>query len=191
MHRLGVLGGTFDPIHIGHLVLALEACAQRDLAGVVLVPTGDPWQKPTVHASAADRLAMAELAAQDQPQLSVSTVDIDRPGPSYSIDTIRDLHAQHPETDFEFIVGSDALAGLASWQDHEELVSLVTFVVAERPGTPVAFEPGARVESIKVPLLDVSSSDIRSRVALARSVAYLVPDDVKQYLEDHGLYRAS
>lgn len=190
MKRFGLLGGTFDPVHIGHLVLALEACEQRDLDAVVLVPAGDPWQKGSVVANAEQRLAMVTNAIAGLDQLLVSSVDIEREGPSYSIDTIDDLAEQYPDVEFEFIIGSDVLTGLPTWHRYEELVSRVVFVVAERPGTPLEYPPEVQVAAITVPLLDVSSTDIRERVAQGRSIAFLVPDPVGEYVHNTGLYRS-
>lgn len=182
MKRLGILGGTFDPIHSAHLVLALEACEQRDLDAVILVPAGDPWQKGATTASAQDRLKLVQDAAAGHDKLLVSSVDVDREGPSYTIDTIRDLQAEYPDAEFEFIIGSDALANLPTWKSYEELAKTLTFVVAERPGTEVTAPPGATVETIDVPLLEISSTDIRARVKQGRSIAFLVPQVVEEYI---------
>lgn len=190
MKRLGLLGGTFDPIHIGHLVLAIEACQQRDLDAVIVVPARDPWQKGTVVASAERRLDMVNCAITSHAQLLSSIVDLEREGPSYAIDTIDDLAKQYPDVEFEFIVGSDALSGVPTWHRADELVSRVVFVCAERPGTPLEIPPGTRVATIQVPRLDISSTDIRERVAQGRSIAFLVPDAVGEYVHNEGLYRS-
>lgn len=189
MQRLGLLGGTFDPIHIAHLVLALAACEQRDLDAVVLVPANDPWQKSSVVASPEQRLTMTQLAVGSQDKLLASGVDLRREGPSYAIDTIRDLTREYPEAEFEFIVGSDALANLSTWKNYAELIQMVTFVAAERPGTPLQVPDGGKIAAISVPLLEVSSTDIRTRVQEGRSIAFLVPEAVEQYIQDTDLYQ--
>lgn len=191
MQRLGVLGGTFDPIHIGHLVLALWTAEQRSLDAVVLVPAGDPWQKSDVQAPAVDRLAMVQLAVEPHHNLVVSTVDIDRPGPSYTVDTIAELQREYPGAKFEFIVGSDALAKLPTWKNYQQLLSMVTFIVAERPGTPIASDSSPEIAMVRVLALEISSSNIRTRVARGESISYLVPSSVAQFIERHDLYRNS
>lgn len=190
MKRFGLLGGTFDPIHIGHLVLALEASEQRDLDAVVVVPARDPWQKRTVVASPEQRLDMVNRAIAGHSRLLSSAVDLDREGPSYAINTVNDLSDQFPDAEFEFIIGSDALATVPTWHRTDELTKRVVFICAQRPGTPIEIPPEAKVATINVPLLDVSSTDIRDRVAQGRSIAFLVPDAVGEYLHDEGIYRS-
>ena len=191
MRRLGILGGTFDPIHNGHLVLASEACAQRNLDAVILVPAGDPWQKSSVVASSTDRLAMLYCAVEGRDDLLVSNADMEREGPSYAIDTIRDLRSGYPNTEFEFIVGSDALAGIPTWNSFDELVEAVTFVAAQRPGTPFVVPDRVKATAIAVPQLEISSTAIRTRVQEGRSIAFLVPEGVEEYIYSSGLYLSS
>ena len=189
---VGILGGTFDPIHRGHLEAAASVAEQLGLSTILLVPTGDPWQK-TAHASREDRLAMTSLAAAEADVFAVSRVDIDRPGPTYTLDTLRDLREQYPEADLFFIVGADALAGLPSWRSPELLAEMATFVGVTRPGERF-IDPdiaGLHVVRVDVPAVDVSSTQIRSRVADGEPIDGLVPDVVADYISSHRLYRES
>jgi nicotinate-nucleotide adenylyltransferase len=191
--RVGVMGGTFDPVHHGHLVAASEVAAQFDLDEVVFVPTGQPWQKSHQKvAPAEDRYLMTVIATASNPRFSVSRIDIDRDGPTYTIDTLRDLKAEHGEgTDLFFITGADALAAILSWRSAEELVTLAHFVGVTRPGHQLA-DPGfpqGSVSLIEVPAMAISSTDCRARVAAGEPVWYLVPDGVVQYISKSGLYR--
>lgn len=195
MQRLGILGGTFDPVHIGHLVFAGEVHRALELDSVVLVPAGDPWQKSNqVVASTKARLDMLNLVAAEDSRFVVSSVDIDRAGPTYAIDTVTDLALQHPDSQFEFIVGSDAYLGIDTWKDHEKLLDLVNIVVARRPGDtssqsdiPQSFA-GPGVTEVQVPLLDVSSTNLRQRISGGDSIQYLVPESVRTYISENGIY---
>jgi nicotinate-nucleotide adenylyltransferase len=190
--RLGVMGGTFDPIHHGHLVAASEVAAQFDLDEVVFVPTGQPWQKSHRAVSAAeDRYLMTVVATVENPQFSVSRIDIDRGGPTYTVDTLRDLRALNPDTDLFFITGADALAQILTWRDSEELFSLAHFIGVTRPGHTLtdAGLPKGGVSLIEVPALAISSTDCRARVAKGAPVWYLVPDGVVRYIDKRQLYR--
>lgn len=187
------MGGTFDPVHHGHLVAASEVAAQFDLDEVVFVPTGQPWQKSHRKvAPAEDRYLMTVIATASNPRFSVSRIDIDRDGPTYTIDTLRDLKAEHGEgTDLFFITGADALAAILSWRSAEELVTLAHFVGVTRPGHQLS-DPGfpqGSVSLIEVPAMAISSTDCRARVAAGEPVWYLVPDGVVQYISKSGLYR--
>ncbi|HVE25793.1 MAG TPA: nicotinate-nucleotide adenylyltransferase [Sporichthya sp.] len=190
--RLGVMGGTFDPIHHGHLVAAAAVADYFALDEVVFVPTGQPWQKEGRAVSAAeDRYLMTVIATASNPRFSVSRVDIDRPGQTYTIDTLRDLRAERGEdAEFYFITGADALAEILTWRDVEALFALAHFVGCTRPGHPLADPglPGARVSLIEVPALAISSTDCRERVAVGRPIQYLVPDGVVQYIAKRRLY---
>jgi nicotinate-nucleotide adenylyltransferase len=191
--RLGVMGGTFDPIHNGHLVAASEVQALFGLDEVVFVPTGQPWQKSHVKvASAEDRYLMTVIATASNPRFSVSRIDIERPGVTYTIDTLTDLRAQRGEdVDFYFITGADALAQILSWRDAHELFRLAHFVGCTRPGHHLV-DPGfpdGGVSLVEVPALAISSSGCRDRVRRGLPIWYLVPDGVVQYISKRNLYQ--
>ncbi|EST35873.1 nicotinic acid mononucleotide adenylyltransferase [Streptomycetaceae bacterium MP113-05] len=190
--RLGVMGGTFDPVHHGHLVAASEVAARFGLDEVVFVPTGQPWQKSHQRVSPAeDRYLMTVIATASNPQFSVSRIDIDRPGRTYTIDTLRDLHTERPESQLFFITGADALGQILTWRDAKELFSLAHFIGVTRPGHPLA-DPGlpdGGVSLIEVPALAISSTDCRARVEHGDPVWYLVPDGVVRYINKRQLYR--
>lgn len=186
------MGGTFDPIHHGHLVAASEVQSRFDLDEVVFVPTGQPWQKGAV-SPAEDRYLMTVIATASNPRFHVSRADIDRDGPTYTIDTLRDLHAIFgSETELFFITGADALAKILSWKDALEMLSLAHFVGVTRPGFELTDKhlPADSVTLVPVPAMAISSSDCRERVAKGEPVWYLVPDGVVQYIQKRGLYRA-
>ncbi|MEI7544924.1 MAG: nicotinate-nucleotide adenylyltransferase [Mycobacteriaceae bacterium] len=199
--RLGVMGGTFDPIHNGHLVAASEVADLFDLDEVVFVPTGRPWQKARRHVTAAeDRYLMTVIATASNPRFSVSRVDIDRAGPTYTNDTLEDLRALNPDSDLYFITGADALASILSWQNWEELFGLAKFIGVSRPGYELNGQhiaaaidqlPADALTLVEVPALAISSSECRSRAASARPIWYLVPDGVVQYVNKRGLYRVN
>lgn len=166
--RLGVMGGTFDPIHHGHLVAASEVAALFHLDEVMFVPTGEPWQKSQRAVSPAeDRYLMTVIATASNPQFSVSRIDIDRGGPTYTIDTLRDLKAQNDDADLFFITGADALAQILTWRNAEELFSLSHFIGVTRPGHVLTDDglPEGGVSLVEVPALAISSTDCRARVA--------------------------
>lgn len=190
--RVGIMGGTFDPIHNGHLVAASEVQQQFDLDEVVFVPTGQPWMKPGVTDSE-HRYLMTVIATASNPRFTVSRVDIDREGPTYTIDTLRDLHAARPDADLFFITGADAVAQILEWKDVEEIWTLAHFVAVSRPGHRLSISglPTQGVSSLEVPALAISSTDCRSRVGRGFPVWYLVPDGVVQYIAKHHLYRSS
>lgn len=190
--RLGVMGGTFDPIHHGHLVAASEVAHEFDLDEVVFVPTGRPWQKSAQEVSAAEhRYLMTVIATASNPNFTVSRVDIDRPGQTYTIDTLRDLHAERPDAELFFITGADALAQILSWKDAGEMWRLAHFVGVTRPGHTLSGTglPTDGVSLLEVPAMAISSSDCRARVAAGEPVWYLVPDGVVQYIAKYRLYR--
>lgn len=188
--RVGVMGGTFDPIHHGHLVAASEVQSRFGLDEVIFVPTGQPWQKETV-SPAEDRYLMTVIATGSNPGFSVSRVDIDRPGPTYTIDTLRDLASA--DTDLYFITGADAMASILSWRDYAELFELAHFVGCTRPGHQIDQKsidrlPAERITIVEIPALAISSTDCRQRVGNGEPVWYLVPDGVRQYINKYGLY---
>ncbi|BBA97380.1 putative nicotinic acid mononucleotide adenyltransferase [Actinacidiphila reveromycinica] len=190
--RIGVMGGTFDPIHHGHLVAASEVVSLFHLDEVVFVPTGQPWQKEHRKVSAAeDRYLMTVIATASNPQFSVSRSDIDRGGRTYTIDTLRDLRDEHPEAELFFITGADALSQILSWRHAEELFALAHFIGVTRPGHTLS-DPGlpeGGVSLVEVPALAISSTDCRQRVAKGEPVWYLVPDGVVRYIDKRALYR--
>ncbi|WP_281177615.1 nicotinate-nucleotide adenylyltransferase [Kribbia dieselivorans] len=189
--RLGVMGGTFDPIHHGHLVAASEVQHRFDLDEVIFVPTGQPWQKAGRHVSPAEhRYLMTVVATASNPRFTVSRVDIDRDGPTYTIDTLRDLHRERPGAELFFITGADALAAILSWKDVEETFELAHFIGVTRPGYELSETglPRDRVTLQEVPAMAISSTDCRERVASDEPVWYLVPDGVVQYINKYGLY---
>jgi nicotinate-nucleotide adenylyltransferase len=193
--RLGIMGGTFDPIHHGHLVAASEAQSTFGLDEVVFVPTGVPWQKGERQVSPAeDRYLMTVIATASNPRFRVSRADIDRPGPTYTIDTLHDLQREVGEdAEFYFITGADALSQILSWRDADELFKLAHFVGCTRPGHRLA-DPGlpvGGVSLIEVPALAISSTDCRERVHRGEPVWYLVPDGVVQYISKRRLYQES
>lgn len=192
MLRLGVMGGTFDPIHLGHLVAADAAAEHFKLDSVIFIPTGDPWQK-TTYASAQDRLAMTQLAISGHSNFQISTIDIDRAGPTYTIDTLQELVNLEPGAELFFITGADSLSGIGSWKQVEKLWPLATFVGVSRPGhslkAPAYAE--ARIELLEIPALSVSSTGIRAKVNSGESIDDLVPEAVSQYIKDQNLYQGA
>ena len=196
---IGVLGGTFDPVHMGHLIAAEEARVKLRLSRVIFLPAGQPWLKPEREITPAEhRLAMLRLATASNPHFVISTLELDRPGPSYTVDSIPRITAEcPPETNILFIVGLDKLAELPRWKEPQRLLELCWLVAATRPGytslNPKKLEaaiPGAsrRIRLLDIPLIGISSSDIRERVARGLPIRYLVPPGVAEYIEEHGLY---
>ena len=185
------MGGTFDPVHHGHLVAASEVQALLSLDEVVFVPTGQPWQKDGSAVSSAEhRYLMTLIATASNPKFTVSRVDLDRDGPTYTIDTLRDLRAQRPDAELFFITGADALAQILTWKDVDELWSLAHFVGVTRPGHVLSDNglPTDKVTLLEVPAMAISSTDCRNRVGRGEPVWYLVPDGVVQYIGKHHLY---
>jgi nicotinate-nucleotide adenylyltransferase len=185
------MGGTFDPIHHGHLVAASEVAARFELDEVVFVPTGRPWQKSRKDIAPAEhRYLMTVIATASNPRFTVSRIDIDRGGFTYTIDTLRELHELRPEADLFFITGADALAQILQWKDVTELWALAHFVGVSRPGHALTDDglPMDGVSLMEVPALSISSTDCRQRVADGLPVWYLVPDGVVQHISKHSLY---
>ncbi|MFZ0323779.1 MAG: nicotinate-nucleotide adenylyltransferase [Actinomycetes bacterium] len=191
--RLGVMGGTFDPVHQGHLVAANEVASLFLLDEVVFVPTGAPWQKTERHVTPAeDRYLMTVIATASNPRFSVSRVDVDRGGPTYTTDTLRELRRERgDDVDLYFITGADALDQILGWRDAEQLFELAHFVGVTRPGHHLSAVglPASKVSLVEVPALAISSTDVRERVETSRPVWYLVPDGVVQYIAKRGLYQ--
>ncbi|EAX48087.1 nicotinate (nicotinamide) nucleotide adenylyltransferase [Thermosinus carboxydivorans Nor1] len=198
--RIGIMGGTFDPIHIGHLVTAEAVRIEFGLDKVLFIPAANPPHKqhaqvtPAIH-----RYIMTVMATYSNPSFFVSPIELERPGPSYTIDTVRALIDQYGEkSDFYFITGADAIADLPTWKDIDELLGLCHFVAATRPGCISMIDAvirrfGAkgrqRIHRLATPELEISSTDIRERVKLGRSIKYIVPESVEQYILKEGLYR--
>ncbi|HZU78760.1 MAG TPA: nicotinate-nucleotide adenylyltransferase [Acidimicrobiales bacterium] len=192
--RVGVFGGTFDPIHVGHLVAALEAREALDLDEVLLVVANDPWQKSGARplTPAEDRFAVVAEAVAGISGLSASRLEIDRGGPSYTADTVRQLAATEPDAELFLVVGDDVAAELGTWQRVDEIVGLVTLVVVDRFGVqPVPPPPGWRVRRVTIPALEISSSDLRARLSEGRNVHFLVPEPAIRCIRARDLYAGS
>ena len=189
--RIGVMGGTFDPIHHGHLVAASEVAQSHGLDEVIFVPTGPSTYKADVTA-AEHRYLMTVIATASNPMFTVSRVDIDRGKPTFTIDTLHDIRDEHPDADLYFITGADAIAQILSWKDVDELWQLAHFVAVSRPGHVLSVSglPEQDVSLLEVPALAISSTDCRDRVRRGFPVWYLVPDGVVQYISKHHLYRS-
>ncbi|MBC2681109.1 nicotinate-nucleotide adenylyltransferase [Corynebacterium sp. 4HC-13] len=200
--RVGIMGGTFDPIHNGHLVAGSEVADMFDLDVVVYVPTGQPWQKKDRSVSSAeDRYLMTVIATASNPRFEVSRADIDRGGDTYTIDTLADIRAEYPGAELFFITGADALNKIVTWRDWESMFDLAHFVGVTRPGYEL---PGhgvgsgehplqremdeGRLSLVEIPAMAISSTDCRERAAAGRPVWYLVPDGVVQYIAKHRMY---
>ena len=191
--RLGVMGGTFDPIHHGHLVAASEVAHLFGLDEVVFVPTGQPWQKTHREVTAPEvRYLMTVIATADDPRFTVSRVDIEREGPTYTVDTLRDLQAERPGDELFFITGADALSSILSWRDPHEVLDLAHMIGVTRPGhtATTAHLPEGAASLVEVPALAISSTDCRARVARGAPISYLVPAGVDRFIHKMGLYRS-
>jgi nicotinate-nucleotide adenylyltransferase len=188
--RIGVFGGTFDPPQNGHVAVASEVLERLSLDLVLFIPAGNPWHKAE-EASAEHRAQMVSLAIEGNPHFALSTIDIDRGGPTYSVDTLRDLSHIYPDAQLFFIMGDDAFAGIEGWKDYEDLASLATLVVVSRHGThpkvPAKLSPS--VNLLQIPMLPISSTQCRERIAQELPIVGLVPDNVADYVKDHQLYR--
>lgn len=191
--KVGIMGGTFDPIHLGHLVTAEQARDMLGLDEVVFVPAGDPWQKGTTTTPSEHRYLMTVLATAANPAFSVSRLEVDRSGPTYTVDTLRSLAEQlGTDADLHFITGADAILNILTWKDAGECLELAHFVAATRPGHDLhGLESAglvARVTVLDVPALAISSSDVRARFSAGQSVRYLIPREVEEHVRKHGLY---
>ena len=189
--RIGVMGGTFDPIHNGHLVAASEVADAFQLDEVIFVPTGVPWHKKAV-SSAEHRYLMTVIATAANPSFTVSRVDVDRPGVTYTIDTLEEVAKTYPDADLFFISGADAIAQILAWKDIDKIWPLATFVAVTRPGHTLELPDTeqAAIEVLEVPALAISSTAVRARVTAGKPIWYLVPDGVVQYIAKHDLYGA-
>ncbi|KUL42503.1 nicotinate-nucleotide adenylyltransferase [Actinoplanes awajinensis] len=191
--RIGIMGGTFDPIHHGHLVAASEVQARFALDEVMFVPTGQPYEKGKV-SPAEDRYLMTVIATASNPRFHVSRADLDRDGPTYTVDTLRDMRAVYGQSaELYFITGADAIGRIMSWKDAMTMLGLAHFIGVTRPGFELSAAnlPAESVTLVEVPAMAISSSDCRQRVGAGLPVWYLVPDGVVQYINKRGLYRDS
>jgi len=192
MTRVGVLGGTFDPVHVGHLILAEQAREQLRLDRVLFVPAGDPWRKAQRSVTPArHRLAMVRLAVAGNPAFEVDESEIRREGPTYTVETLRELRERlSPDDELFFIVGEDALADLPAWRDPAGIAALALIAVAPRQGVQAPALPfdASRLVRVEMPFVDISSTDLRERARAGRSLRYLVPDAVEAYIREKGLY---
>jgi nicotinate-nucleotide adenylyltransferase len=192
--RVGLFGGTFDPVHTAHVALGRSALQAFDLDEVRWIPTGQPWQKGWTITEAVHREAMVRLAIEGEPRFVVDRIEIERAGPSYTLDTVRELSAREPGTEWILILGQDQYAGLHTWRDWPVLLGLVTLAVANRPGPVRAPDPAVQRfahRAVPLPMLDISSTDIRERVARGDDITELVPPAVARYIETHRLYRGT
>jgi len=190
--RIGLFGGTFDPPHNAHVALARTARDSLQLDQVRWIPAGQPWQKSRRISPAADRAAMVALSIEDEPGFVMDRIEIDRDGPSYTLDTVRAFQAAEPAAEWVLLIGSDQYAGLHTWRDWPELLSRVLLAVANRPGPMPPVHPDVLRHphrAVPLPMLDISSTDIRTRVARGESITPLVPPRVARYIAQHALYR--
>jgi nicotinate-nucleotide adenylyltransferase len=187
--RIGVMGGTFDPIHNGHLVAASEVASAFDLDEVIFVPTGSPYLKDNV-TPAEHRYLMTVIATASNPRFKVSRIDIDRAGPTYTVDTLADMQKLHPDAELVFISGADAIAQISAWKSADQLWDLAHFVAVSRPGHKLTIPdaPEGAISKLEIPALAISSTDIRARVQTGKPVWYLVSDGVVQYIAKNSLY---
>lgn len=194
--KLAIMGGAFNPIHIGHLVCGEEAASQYGFAQVMFMPTGlPPHKEADAGATAEARFQMTVMATEDNPRFSVSRQEIDRPQVSYTVDTIRELRAQMPDAEIFFITGADAVLEILDWKDPQELLEMAVLIAATRPGYPLdrfaerhEFMRAGRVQVMEIPAIGISSSMIRERVAQGRTIRYLVPRSVERFIEKERLY---
>lgn len=196
--RIGLLGGSFDPIHDAHLKLAHSACTELGLDAIWLIPAGQPWQRDPLAATPAQRWDMVNLAIAGREGLRACDIELRRQGPSYTVDTVRELRAAHPGTAFTFILGADQLRNLPTWNGWEDIVAQVDLAVARRPGHPEAAPPQLlaalaaghhRLHRLAMEEVDLSATEVRERIAQGRPLTGLVPDSVARYIARHHLYR--
>jgi len=196
--RLGILGGTFNPLHLGHLICAQEAHLQLQLDRVILIPAAQSPHKPFDEddPGARHRLALCRLAVAGDRRFEVSSIEVERPGPSYTVDTLRGLHSLQADSELYLIVGGDVAAGLPTWREPEQVLSLAQLAVAKRRGTPRtsieealgSLSGGERTAFFEMPTIEISSTDVRRRVQSREPIRYLVPDAVAEYIDEHRLY---
>ncbi len=189
MRRIGLFGGSFDPVHNAHLALAQAALRDATLDQVRWIPAGQPWQKTRALTAAVHREAMVALAIAGEPRFVLDRIELERPGPSYTLDTVRALQAAQPGAQWFLIVGQDQQAGLATWHGIDELLGLVTLAVAQRPAAPEVSPASGAVCAIELPPMNLSSTEVRARCAAGLPIDKIVPEDVARYIDQHGLYR--
>ena len=190
--QIGLFGGSFDPVHNAHLALARHALAELHLDEVVWLPAGQPWQKHRTLAPAADRAAMVALAIEGEPRFTLSRLETERSGPSYTVETVRALQAHRPGARWHLVIGQDQYASFHTWHGWQELLGLVTLAIANRPGASLAANPEVEQvphAAIALPMLSISSTDIRERVACGAPIDDLVPTAVARYIARHRLYQ--
>lgn len=197
-HRIGVFGGTFDPPHLGHLIIAQDLMIHTGLDRVLFLPTRTPPHKSAAGVSDAQhRLSMLELALADDPRFAISRVDLDRPAPSYTADSLEILGREYPNAALFFLMGADSLRDLPLWHEPDRIARQTRFVVARRPGVELdpdevvrqVPEAEGKIEIVDIPLIDISSRELRRRVRQGFPIRYYVPTAVERYVEEHGLYR--
>lgn len=186
MGKVGILGGTFDPPHIGHLIMAEEVRVALQLDEIWFIPSYEPPHKQKAHSSRNDRLYMLEKSIQDNEYFHINSIELKRKGKSYTIDTVKALNKQYPNDKFYFIIGADMVEYLPNWKNIDELMGLITFVGVTRPGYKL--KTSYPVKMIDIPMIHLSSTEIRDRVANGKSIKYLVQHPVEQFIEGKGLY---
>ncbi|MFB5662134.1 nicotinate-nucleotide adenylyltransferase [Alteribacillus sp. HJP-4] len=187
--RIGLLGGTFDPPHQAHLIIAQEAMTVHNLDEVWFIPVSTPPHKVRSQlVSGVDRLEMTRLLIQDNARFFISDIELNRRGLSYTVDTVRELRERYPGKEYFFIIGADMAEQLNTWENIEELKTLITFIVSGRPGYAAQIKGSEGILHLDAPLLDISSTDLRSRITNKQNIRYLVPDAVRHYIEERGLY---
>lgn len=186
MKRIGILGGTFDPPHLGHLIIAEEVRLALELDEIWFIPTYTPPHKDDAKTEVHDRIKMIELAIETNPYFKISTIEIKRSGKSYTIDTMKELTTLHPDYEFYFLIGADMVEYLPKWHRIDELIKLVPFVGVKRSGYELATD--YNILTVNIPLIDISSTEIRNRLQNKRSAKYLVPERVYAYIRGERLY---
>ena len=192
MNRIGIFGGSFDPVHNAHVALARLALSELKLDELLWVPAGQPWQKQRTITPAAHREAMLRLAIAGEPRFTLSRIELLRRGPSYTVDTVRELQAQRPGCKWYLVIGQDQYAGFHTWQGWQELLGMITLAIANRPDVSAAADPQvlrSAHEAVALPMMDISSTDIRERLASHQGIDDLVPAPVASYIARHHLYQ--
>jgi len=190
--RIGIFGGSFDPVHNAHVALAGVALRELRLDQLLWVPAGQPWQKQRHITPAADREAMVRLAIEGEPRFTLSRIELERSGPSFTVDTVRDLRAARPDAQWFLVIGQDQYAGFHTWHGWQDLLGLVTLAIADRPDAKHSVDPQVLAvphAAVALPMMDVSSTDIRARVEHGQGITDLVPEPVARYIARHRLYR--